>query len=84
MTRQEFIRELRALLFAASWEPIESAPKDGTNILGGIEGLPRSQGEMFWDRDAWRTWDGENHTRTVTWPTHWQPMLHHPLAVSRP
>lgn len=60
--------------YAQAWQPIETAPKDGTNILGCVQAVQRSQGEMFWYKDRWVTWDGENHTRTVMYPTHWMPL----------
>lgn len=63
------------------WMPIESAPKDGTNILAGVAGVPRSVGEMFWWSGGWRTWDGENHTRTVAYPNVWQPLPAPPRAL---
>lgn len=59
------------------WQPIATAPKDGTNILVCREMEDRSVGEAFFWEGAWRTWDGENHTRT-SWIegylTHWRPM----------
>jgi hypothetical protein len=66
---------------AGAWLPIESAPRDGTCIIVGIAGLPRSVGEAYWwqneqGRGGWQCWDGENHRRTVYMadPTHWMPL----------
>jgi hypothetical protein len=59
------------IVLEALLQPIDTAPKDGTNIIAGIPGLDRSTGEMFWFNGAWRTWDGENHQRTIAYPTHW-------------
>lgn len=69
------------------WEPIDTAPKDGTNIIVCIAGMPRSTGEAYWWQSAggvggWQTWDGENRRRTVyeTPPTHWQPLPEVPAS----
>ena len=60
------------------WQPIETAPKDGTPVIVGIAGLKNSVGEAYWwqggdGRELWQTWDGANHARTfyTTPPTHW-------------
>jgi hypothetical protein len=78
--------DLRA---ATGWRPIESAPKDGTNLLLGF---PRSHsGEGFWMGDADR-----NHWGEVGWfecsddilcdhpshPTNWMPLPPPPLPPS--
>jgi len=62
---------------AQQWQPIETAPKDGTNILVCRSMEHRSVGEAFFWEDRWVTWDGENHTRSSFidgYLTHWQPM----------
>ncbi len=58
------------------WRGMDSAPMDGTHVLCCVAGVARSVGEAFWWSGAWRTWDGENHTRThySPDPTHWQPL----------
>lgn len=56
------------------WQPIATAPLDGTNVIAGVEGVDRSAGEAFYWEGGWRTWDGENHTRTIMYPTHWMPI----------
>lgn len=68
-----------------NWQPIETAPKDGTPVIVGIAGLKNSVGEAYWwqgedGRGGWQTWDGANHTRTVytTLPTHWMPFPDEP------
>ena len=68
-----------------NWQPIETAPKDGTPVIVGIAGLKNSVGEAYWwqredGRGGWQTWDGKNHTRTVytTLPTHWMPFPSEP------
>jgi len=67
--------EIARLREANEWRPIESAPKDGTNVLGGYVGPDgNSVGEMFWWEGWWRTWDGTLHARTIYYPTHWRPL----------
>lgn len=77
--------ELRAQLTAAKadWQPIATAPKDGTHVLVGIAGLDRSTGEAYHANGAWFTWDSATHTRTVytTPPTHWLPLPPAPTAA---
>lgn len=63
------------------WQHIDSAPRDGTNIIAGVAGLARSTGEMFWWEGGWRTWDGENHKRTEAYPTHWAPIPFVPMTA---
>ena len=67
------------------WQPIETAPMDGTPVIVGIAGLANSVGEAYWwqndeGRGGWQTWDGANHERTVytTTPTHWMPLPSEP------
>lgn len=72
----------------SGWKPIDTAPKDGTNIIICIAGITRSSGEAYWYQNengsngGWQTWDGENHKRTVyiTQPTHWMPLPQAPGA----
>lgn len=68
------------------WQSIDTAPQDGTHILAGIAGAPRSAGEMYWWEGRWLTWDGENHRRTVAYPDCWQPMPDAPdlIAEAKP
>lgn len=56
------------------WLPIETAPKEGKNVLVCNIGM-NNTGESFYWEGAWRCWDGENHVRTYYLnPTHWMPM----------
>lgn len=70
---------------APQWQPIESAPKDGTAVLAtsahmtGPNGEPVAWAAVFdQERGRWTaTWDGE----PLNDATHWQP-LPAPLEVS--
>lgn len=73
----------------SEWKPIETAPRDGTEILlcWIDEGGPNDTVQMLWDDEAqnamfshiigmWRTFSG-----SCTWtehngggPTHWMPL----------
>lgn len=52
------------------WLPIESAPKDGTQIL--IEVHPRIFDVVSWSDGAWR--ECGNFMRLRKDPTHWRPL----------
>lgn len=68
---------------ATEWQPIETAPKDGTRILAvcmkTAERTIRRMGHMAvteWDD----TWGEFNH---ISWPaTHWMPLPAPPLAAA--
>lgn len=52
------------------WQPIETAPRDGSNVLVYEDGAITV---VFWDEGAWRhPYKGGK----TTWPnvTHWQPL----------
>lgn len=88
----EFLAELaqaRAALSeakAGGWLPIETAPKDGTPILGwSIEYgaretrsdtyTPGSPGFAQGLTDRWWYWEEPKHNWASRWnPTHWQPL----------
>lgn len=57
----------------APWQPIKTAPKDGTRILVGIKDrFPKNTYVARWLRDAWSIGPlgGEWHA----YPTHWMPI----------
>ena len=72
-----------AVAECAKWEPIETAPKDGTPILGfdlGMSKWPRFSGIMVisWDAEnnEWcsgKDYDGNSIARFDN-PTHWRPL----------
>ena len=55
------------------WQPIETAPKDGTHIYLYDENLTPIEDKHittgFWDEYRWSQWDSEDYT-----PTHWKPL----------
>lgn len=61
---------------ADGWLPIETAPKDGTQIL--IEVHPGIFDVVCWSDNAWR--EGGNFMRLRKEPTHWRPLPASPGA----
>ena len=81
---------LQALRFD-KWQPIETAPKDGTRILvtGGTfrrededEKRPAWTAIVWWDSDQRVWWGGYLAQDVGVWyePTHWMPLPEPPLA----
>jgi hypothetical protein len=62
----------------SEWQPIETAPRDATRILGWSIDDVRAVWwwESHWldgrDRGGWMTDDSEYYERTE--PTHWHPL----------
>lgn len=56
---------------ASGWQPIETAPKDGTRVLGGWVDYPLVQ-IVFCDRDE--TWRESQAMRSSAPPDHWMPL----------
>lgn len=59
-----------------TWQPIETAPKDGTEILACTEGFPESHRIVHWYSDAgcWWDHDGLFDYPDDPWLTHWMPL----------
>lgn len=63
------------------WQPIETAPRDGTEILLGYAGSHSCAGYWmgdpalnYWNETGW-FWTGANViTEHPDSPTHWQPL----------
>ena len=81
-----FYSELKAKLEAARWQPIETAPMDGTTILLGLPVCGN-----LWAEDR-RVYEGRWHEREGTWTsingfilfsvaTHWMPLPEPPSAI---
>jgi hypothetical protein len=66
-------------LEAGGWQPIETAPKDGTEILGiQYHGRFSDPGIVRWDDSDQEWWDMD--ADQYGFPTHWQPL---PATPSR-
>lgn len=62
---------LRVPLEEQGWQPMGSAPKDGTRVLIVLQGVDRAV-VAFWDGATWSTVDGNDwEGRAVT---HWRPL----------
>lgn len=62
-----------AELEAGGWQPIETAPKDGTEILGiQYHGRFSDPGIVRWDDSDQEWWDMD--ADQYGFPTHWQPL----------
>jgi hypothetical protein len=65
-----------------AWQPIETAPKDGTRFLAYEGGRECKHYECWWNSDfsdweGWQDdWGGEPE------PTHWMPFLPPPRALA--
>lgn len=69
------------------WQPIESAPKDGTNVLIA-EDQNGIHGEAYYDDEESRwywanTGRGDYPDPREPFPTHWQPLPPPPAASDR-
>lgn len=65
----------------SEWQPIETAPMDGTPILCVVKGIYEPTGEPFhpdvahWDGDEWTGTNCEvDNERNTYQPTHWMPL----------
>lgn len=56
------------------WQPIQTAPKDGTEILAGQAGT-RKVGVIVWNIEIERWSAPAEHWDEPSWlPTHWMPL----------
>lgn len=70
------IERLRAELANRDWQPIETAPHDGSHILGWCPEDEEGACMMFWSRRAdWRLSQGSGCLAEPTW---WMPLPHGP------
>lgn len=69
---QDFIEDIRAVLAERTWQPIETAPKDGTRLL--LYGFPDGAFTGEWEFDSWRMEPGFEAVDRDRWPTHWMPL----------
>lgn len=58
------------------WQPMELAPKDGTEILSVVKG----EAVIVWWREEGQEWCWQNNTLSVLQePSHWMPLPKSPL-----
>lgn len=65
----------------SEWQPIETAPKDGSEILAFVPGLFLGQMVLFWSRDYWR--EKANCMGLKQPPSHWMPLPSPPKEEGR-
>ena len=67
-----------------TWQPIETAPQDGTVILG-FNG--RGMTSIEWSCDAWNLAETHDYPEDTRWeyppPTHWMPLPDPPTAEAK-
>ena len=65
------------------WMPIETAPKDGTNIIVLIEyGKNIYEPQMMqWYNNDWKMFCGHGNTSSLGVPTYWIPIPKTPTKV---
>lgn len=66
-----------------AWQPIETAPKDGTKVLlGKIVGHPDHETALWWAvrgywSERWKNWNDGVEPSGLAGPTHWMPLSAH-------
>lgn len=73
-TVPDYMARLMRERYAPQWQPIETAPRDGTRILGYDDsGLSDAGGIAIirWSVEGQLWWD---ETLDLFTPTHWQPL----------
>lgn len=74
----------------ADWQPIETAPKDGTRILlAKIVGHPGHPTALWWATaghwsEKWKNWNDGIEPAGLAGPTHWLPMNAHGVGSVSP
>lgn len=88
----ETIRDLRAAIEERdrriaelegenAWQPIETAPKDGVDIMAWPQPISRQPFVAFWDEargGQWSQWPGRDRAN----PTHWRPLPTPPQEIA--
>lgn len=78
---EPLIRDLLAAVEARQWQPIETAPKDGTPVLVYDANWCGNMGPRVTPA-GWAPYtDGGGYWPGVTEPTHWQPLPAPPEAA---
>lgn len=77
LRRAADILEQRQAASIAGWQPIDTAPKDGTEILASDYDVIEIV-SWAWDRE-WETWYWTGRDGQAMHPAWWQPLPDHPL-----
>lgn len=65
----------------AVWQPIETAPKDGTTVIAYRPTKPPHIEGMHWSEGCWYwSYDGDGPDGYAVPPTHWMPLPSPPLT----
>lgn len=75
---KRFAAELASLREGQQWQPIETAPRDGSEVLLGWDSGHVTSG--FWERQYWLTCVGPYQGSQA--PQYWQPLPSPPAAVN--
>ena len=81
-TRAELTQTMAAIIRAAQWEPIDTAPKDESVVLLGYLPNPRLDRRVYegrWSKGE-GTWTSVNGFITHNSATHWRPLPDPPEA----
>jgi hypothetical protein len=62
---------------AGQWLPIETAPKDWTNIIAGHNRIPPHVEQVWWDKN-FNDWKNEGGVFSSDFFTHWLPLPNPP------
>jgi hypothetical protein len=77
--------DLRAEAKSTGWQPIETAPKDGTQVLLWIDGIEPRPRISFWSErgsdSGWYSVQSRHFIATIV--THWMPLPTAPRLVKR-
>jgi hypothetical protein len=71
---------------ANGWMPIETAPKDGTYILGWMKSdYELTKIDIWWWENhrnpIWTRWNSKSHYTENDQPTHWMPLPKDPVNL---
>lgn len=88
---REFYPTIRAALEAQQWQPIETAPDDGTSVLIASEIIPSEAAQQAGAKAFWDVAIGSCYSRSFKdkkWtsvlggkPTHWMPLPKPPRII---
>lgn len=85
--KEEALFEFVRALLTPNWQPIETAPKDGTWILAVKEGyygegIPFIPCVVYWDSDVKGWSESEYVSGEPAWVlTHWMPIPKNPVEL---